>query len=195
MTTRSVATHWTRIPASTPGGRLAQTEFSRAFALDRLPAGGESFAIEASAAERAALARRLEIPVLHELRAHGRIAFRGGRKVIAVTGRLEAVLDQVCVVTLEPFTGRVAESFERLFTREPEKVEEELVLDAEGDMPEPLTDDILDLGELVAEELAVAMDPHPRAPGADVEAERLLAGQEKPQGPFAALGRLKSRAH
>ncbi|MDX6749225.1 DUF177 domain-containing protein [Geminicoccaceae bacterium 1502E] len=172
---------------------MVQNEFSRTFALDRLAAEGESFAIEANASERQALATRLELPALHELRAHGRIEFRGGRKVIAVTGRFEAVLDQVCVVTLEPFTNRTADAFERLFTTEPEEVAEELVLDAEGDMPEPLEGGLLDLGELAVEELAVGLDPHPRAPGAAAEGTAGL--EEKDEGPFAALGRLKSRVN
>lgn len=174
---------------------MTRNEFSRPFVLDHLAPEGESFAIEANASERQALATRLELPALRELRAQGRIAFRGGRKVIAVTGRFEAVLDQVCVVTLEPFTTRVADGFERLFTTEPDEVEEELVLDAEGDMPEPLESGLLDLGELVAEELAVGIDPHPRAPGSDAEAARLVEGERREEGPFAALARLRGNTH
>ena len=57
--------------------------------------------------------------------------------------------------------------------------------EAEGP-PEPVGPQGIDLGEAVAQQLAIALDPYPRAPGAALPEEPRAAG-----GPFAALKSLK----
>jgi hypothetical protein len=59
---------------------------------------------------------------------------------------------------------------------------------------------VADLGEAVAEQLALALDPYPRAPGAELPAEAAEAGSEEgeatapgPAAPFAALAGLRRR--
>ena len=55
--------------------------------------------------------------------------------------------------------------FDRLFSREvPVEAEGEVEIDPEAEVPEPLADDQLDLGEVLAEELSLALDPYPRSP-------------------------------
>jgi len=49
----------------------------------------------------------------------------------------------------------------------------------------------IDLGELVVQELAVALDPYPRAPGAEVPEAYRPPEVEEESGPFAALKVLK----
>jgi hypothetical protein len=66
------------------------------------------------------------------------------------------------------------------------------VVDPEADdPPEVLPAEGLDLGELVVQELAVVLDPYPRAPGAEVPAEFQPSEAEEVKGPFAALAALK----
>ena len=59
---------------------------------------------------------------------------------------------------------------------------------------EPLEEDRLDLAEIAAEELYLALDPYPRAPGARVSAGD-NGGENGPArtGPFAALAALKGK--
>jgi hypothetical protein len=62
------------------------------------------------------------------------------------------------------------------------------------DWPEWIIDGKIDLGPVLYEGLATALDPYPRAEGvnfawADPEGEE--EGPAAPSGPFAALGRLK----
>jgi hypothetical protein len=61
-----------------------------------------------------------------------------------------------------------------------------VVLNGAAELVEPLPSDILDIGEAVAQQLSLALDPYPRAPGA-------IAGApaERPVSPFAALARWK----
>ena len=159
-------------------------ELSRPCAVDRLPAGGLAFAVEATAAERQALARRFDLASLDRLEAEGRVEVADGG-LVEVAGRLRAALSQRCVVTFEPVPAQVDAEFRRLFAREddgehdgpsPARGPREVEIDPEAEEPEPLAGDVLDLGELVAEELAVSLDPYPRSP----EAGAVLAAYAPP---------------
>jgi hypothetical protein len=66
-------------------------------------------------------------------------------------------------------------------------------IDPEAELPEPLpSSGKLDLGEILAEELSLALDPYPRSPAAD----RLLAELEardrgEAGSPFGVLASLR----
>ncbi|MCS6879663.1 MAG: DUF177 domain-containing protein [Geminicoccaceae bacterium] len=144
-----------------------ERELSRTIEVMRVPPGGRSFAIVASPSEREALARRLRVESIGKLEARGRVAWLPGGQILEVDGRIEARVTQLCVVTLEPFEQTLAFSFTRRFTPLKEPQTGEVVIDVERDEPEPLEGTVLDLGEIVAEELALALDPYPRGPMAD----------------------------
>ncbi|MGI4747246.1 MAG: DUF177 domain-containing protein, partial [Janthinobacterium lividum] len=81
---------------------------------------------------------------------------------------LAARLTRTCVVTLEEFPVVVAEQFMvRFVPAEPgdEQADVELDLDADDDVPYDGT--TIDLGEAAIEQLALALDPYPRKPGAE----------------------------
>jgi len=71
-------------------------------------------------------------------------------------------------------------------------------LDAEAaEAPEAAPDGWIDLGELAAEQLGLALDPYPRKPDAEVPAEWKAEPAPEPvadqrPNPFAALEKLKS---
>lgn len=145
---------------------VADREFSREIEVARVPVGGRPFAIAAEPSERVALARRLGLERLDRLRAEGTVARAPGEPLLTLTGRLEAEVTQLCVVTLEPVPSRLEVELHRVFALGQGPQEEEIVVDPLREEPEPLEGDVLDLGEIVAEELALALDPYPRAPGA-----------------------------
>jgi len=67
----------------------------------------------------------------------------------------------------------------------------EVVVDPEAEEPpEPVGPAGLDLGEAVAQQLAVALDPYLRAPGAMLEDPKAAEG---PGGAFAVLEALRGR--
>lgn len=170
-------------------------EFSRPCAVDGLPAGGQGFALAATEAERAALARRFDLDALDRLEAEGHVQavpVAGAQPLVEVSGRLRAAASQRCVVTLEPVPAALDTAFRRVFTRElpDEAAAAEVEVDAlDDDEPEPLPPgETLDLGELVAEELAVALDPYPRSPDADAVLAEVGAGPEPVAAVTAADG-------
>lgn len=182
-------------PAAAPA---PVAEFSRLVELAALPAGGVEREIEAEAAEREALARRFGLVALAALRAGLQISpIRSGAATGArVIGSLSARVTQICVVSLEPFETEVTESF-RLDLLPAD------ILDDAGDAGlyhddeiEPLDGDVLDIGELVAQYLSLALDPHPRRPGISFEAAGEApreSGEIGDAGPFAVLGDLRRK--
>ncbi|MFQ5774351.1 MAG: DUF177 domain-containing protein [Kiloniellaceae bacterium] len=177
-------------------GRQPKPEFSRLMPVERLGEAEAREEIAATPEERAAVARRFDLRALDELRAVVRVR-REGKDLIRVRGRFTADLVQTCVVSLEPVRNRLEESFTQLYTLAPAAaaVREAVVEPDEEEPPEAVGPSGIDLGEAVAQQLAVALDPYPRAPGAKLSqaalGERGEAGDDG--GPFAALKALKGR--
>jgi uncharacterized metal-binding protein YceD (DUF177 family) len=163
-------------------------EFSRRISLAGLPPAGREERLAATPAECAALARRVRIPAVNRLAAVLRLRSEAGG-VVRVEGRLSAEVVQDCVVSLEPVTQAVEEEVTlRIlppgapFSDDPEAPDE---IESEGEAA--------DLGEALAEQLALALDPYPRAPGARLEAPGAAAEADPPRGPFAGLAALRGR--
>ena len=162
-------------------------EFSRPLPLGLVGPEGRREVLEADEAERAALARRFGIPAVESLRAELRLSPDADGAVRA-EGDLRAAVVQTCVVTLEPVPQTVEEPVAlRLLPpgREPSDDPDE-----EADEV-PTRHGVADLGEAVAEQLALALDPHPRAPGAALPAEASEPGEH----PMAALAKLRAAKH
>jgi hypothetical protein len=51
----------------------------------------------------------------------------------------------------------------------------------------------IDIGEAIAQTLALALDPYPRAPDAEAALKEAGVKSEAEAGPFAALAALKAR--
>ena len=150
--------------------------------VERLPQGRGTVTVEASPAECAALAADFGIPGLRDL--VGRFAITGSPSRLTVTGTVEALVTQVCTVSLEPFEGPVREPVEVVFT----DTDQLAGTDAEdADIPDPLVGGRIDFGALTAEFLALGLDPYPRKPG--IAFEPVVAGEEA--GPLAGLRRLR----
>jgi uncharacterized metal-binding protein YceD (DUF177 family) len=143
-------------------------EFSRPIPRHRLAGRVIVEEIAATPEERAALARRFGLLGLDLLAATLRIEPGEAKGSIRLDGHLSAEVSQACVVTLEQVASRIEEDFTRLYSLEPGPAPAaEVVVDPEAEEPpEALGPGGLDMGEAVAEQLAVALEPYPRAPGA-----------------------------
>lgn len=171
-------------------------EFSRPVAVDHIAGSTSKVEITANASERAALAERFGLLSLDRFSAS--FALRRLRKdLIRVKGRIAAALAQACVVTLDPVPAEITEDFELDFVEGDTDRTEELDLDAEAaDGPEPLTGPEIDLGEVAAEQLGLAIDPYPRKAGAEIPAQWVAEPSAEPApvekvNPFAKLEKLK----
>jgi uncharacterized metal-binding protein YceD (DUF177 family) len=166
--------------------RTPHIEFSRPLQVDRVPKLGSTEKLAAEPAELLALAKRLKIPALHALTAEIRATpWRGGG--MKLEGHITADLEQVSVISLEPFRETVSVPLARYFLPHGAVVDNEQEDDAD-----PIENGWIDLGEVVTETLALDMDPYPRRPGeafpGHVEDDGVAA---KAPSPFAALAAKK----
>ena len=171
------------------------SEISRLVKPRALPAG--EMVIEATAAERAALAARFGVLAIEDLIA--KASFEQKDNAVLTKGTISAGITQPCAVTREPLSYRVEEEFSLRFVPAGQMGEYEA--DAEFELTEEDLDEIeyegetFDLGEAVAQELGLAIDPYREGPEADQA--RKDAGIEsdeerKPSGPLAdALAKLR----
>ena len=164
-------------------------EFSRPVRLATLGSAPFRQQIEASMDERHRLARRFGLAALDRLSATVTLSRRDG-DFILLEAVFEAEFSQECVVTLEPVSGAVRQEFTLLYGPGDED-QAEIELDLEESVFEPLTGDLIDIGEAVAQELSLALPEFPRHPdAAPVEAINAAAA-ESTEPPFAALARLR----
>lgn len=154
--------------------------------------------IEPTPAEMAEIAALLELVALDGLAFTYRLR-RGAGGRIHLTGHLKAHLAQTCVVSLEPVETIVDIPIEDEFWPAPQI--EELAREAADpettvplDWPDAIVDGMIDLGPVVYESLATALDPYPKKPGVSFEwSQGADEGEDSETGPFAALKRLKER--
>ncbi|HTR86819.1 MAG TPA: DUF177 domain-containing protein [Reyranella sp.] len=181
----------------------AKSELERIVDLDRMGPGGTALEIAASDSERAALANRFGFLGLPAFSARVTVDRRPGGQVV-LEGRLRGRIVQACILTLDPVTQELDETFRIVFKqdlaeeRDPESGE--AVLSAQTDAPEPLQGNLLDVGEIIAEQLSLSADPYPRRPGVkleDVLPKPRRGGrpprEEQKKHPFAELAALRDK--
>ena len=157
----------------------------------------DAYVIEASEYERAALAERFGITSIESLRAEVRLDPKGEK--VEASGTLSAAITQACAISGEDFPVEIDEDIAFIFvpadamrvSEEDEEIEIELddedldAIDYEGDS--------FDLGEAIAQSLALAIDPYAEGPNADAAREKAgITSDDMPSGPLAeALAALK----
>ena len=152
------------------------------------------------------LARRMHIEAIDSAKASLTIQRDSKNMNIHVTGQLKAVISQNCVVSLEPIESVIETQVEGWFAdpgsvisitkarheKDSKSHDAELQILDEKDDPEPFVDGHIDLGELAAQYLSLAIDPYPHKEGVDFE-QHISADQQKKnipevrKNPFAAL--------
>ena len=91
---------------------------------------------------------------------------------------------QACVVSLAPVSSTVAATFRRRYVA---GADNDLAIDDED--RDPLVGEAVDIGELVSQELGLALDPYPRALRATAATDAAPAARES---PFVVLAHRRS---
>jgi uncharacterized metal-binding protein YceD (DUF177 family) len=172
---------------------VSAPEFSRPVRVDTLGSEPRGQRIEADEGERAALAKRFDLPGIARLAAEALLA-RDGLDV-TVEGRIEAEVTQSCVATGIPVGARIEAPFRLVFRPPPEegRPDEEMELTRSELDVVFYEGDAVDLGEAAAETLALALDPYPRTPNAEEALKAAGVKTEAEAGPFGALVGLKDK--
>lgn len=162
------------------------------FTLDSLidvqtlpPTGSLHGCLDASESECADLAARFGFLEVRSLTADMRV-FQVAKGSWDVRGKLLAQVVQACGVTGEPVVESVDFVLEERYVQAAGP-EDEIFVDL--DEAEPLNGGRIDLGEMVAQSLALAVTPWPRSEEAPASFQ---AGEDDRPHPFAGLASLKS---
>ncbi|MBR0833936.1 DUF177 domain-containing protein [Bradyrhizobium manausense] len=163
----------------------------------QIPDTGLHRALEASAAERQAMADVAGLRDILSAQADFEVVPKSGGR-IQVTGHVRARVGQTCVVTLDPIESEIDEEVDLTFAPEAETRRlEDLIEEGQdgeeppevADAPEAIINGIIDLGRIATDALFLAIDPYPRKPGAVFEAE--VTAPDPEDHPFAALKALQ----
>jgi len=167
---------------------VSEFPISHFYELGRLGKAGDSVEIVASPEQRARIAAWAGVDTVEAFRA--RIDLR---RISPTRFGYDAVLDcdvvQSCVVTLEPVRSRIERRFSRelLLTEAAAHAEEPAPVDEDG--REEIGSLRYDLAVPALEELALSIDPYPRAPGVEFHPPGDAGGEAAPA--FAVLKQLK----
>lgn len=165
-------------------------ELSRPFNLEDTAQKPRRTVVEASAEECQALAKRFQILGLSALKAD--LVMKSDPLGYVVEGDISGQVQQRCVVSLDAVDEKVLGHFKTYYILSSEM--DKLALDSEDDAGfdedfEELIESQIDLGELVAQHFALALNPYPRGKNAEKSAEKL----GKPHNPFDVLAKLKEK--
>lgn len=190
---------------------LPESEWSHYVEIDTMEDKRTELSISPDEDQKAALARRLNILSIENLRADIVVEKGEGGFHVHVSGMLHAEITQSCAITDEPVKAVIAEPFEGWFA-DPERAvsltqakakmmqkkgHAEMPITDERDDPESMEDGHVDVGELAAQYLSLSINPYPHAEGAvselhDGQIHSEEAADER-KNPFAALKDWKAR--
>ncbi|NNC59713.1 MAG: DUF177 domain-containing protein [Erythrobacter sp.] len=157
----------------------------------------EPVVVEANESERAALARRFNITSIENLRAV--VALDPGGDTIKASGSLTARITQACAISGEDFPVAIEENLDFVFVPASSGPPVDAAADIEIELEDDELDEIeysgdsFDVGEAVAQSLALAIDPYAEGPNADAARKSAgISSDDEPSGPLAeALSALK----
>jgi uncharacterized metal-binding protein YceD (DUF177 family) len=152
--------------------------------------------IQANEEERAKIAQRCDILEVSSLNARITVTPGATPDLFKIKASLKVNLAQACSVTLAPVQETVDEVFNETMTT----LESALVppedIDGNDDTPvELIENNQIDIGEMVAQWLALSLDPFPRSDAPfyeHIEAKETDEGT-KTHTPFDVLGQLKDK--
>ena len=159
-------------------------EFSVEVDLISLGRGEKLFRLAANDDERSKIAHRLCVIAVENL--EGEIRLTVSKTQISAVGSVRARLIRECVASLEPMTEDVNENFEIRFMRQAPKEPDLKNDDSEGwNLSELHEGEVFDVGELLVQQLSLAMAAFPRKQGASSLAEQY--GRTGSDSPFSEL--------
>jgi uncharacterized metal-binding protein YceD (DUF177 family) len=179
------------------GGQTVPPEFSRVIRCDEIGRLEPALHVEANREECAALAQRFAFASIERLSANYGLAIEG--EAVIASGSIKASLSQPCTATGEPVAEVIDTPFIIRFLPEDAATlapGDEVELDAQECDTVFYTDGRIDIGEAVAETLALAVNPFPRSPDADAFLRKMGVISEEEAiaqaSPFAALKSISS---
>lgn len=159
--------------------------------LHELARGPLTLSLEPDETQRAKIAKDLGLVSLPSLKAQ--LTLKPWMDGVEISGRFDAVVEQICAVSLDAFEQPLSGQIELRAVPEgspqaPDAAGGEVDYDPEApDPPDVLQGETIDVAGYVVEYLSLEIDPFARKPG--VEFEYTPADEE--ESPFAVLKKLQ----
>jgi len=177
-------------------------EFSHIVQVCALGSSPLELDLSATAEQRVALAKRMNVDGLEDFQAHVSLILLKNSDV-DMTATFSAKVRQPCVITTKPVISDLKATFSMTYSKVIEDDEEEDDEDfddfeSQYDPPEPLIDGQIDVGETLTEQLALEIPPFPRVKGAvfdgfETVSKTLSKEVFEKKNPFAVLSQLKEK--
>ncbi|MEM6414292.1 MAG: DUF177 domain-containing protein [Pseudomonadota bacterium] len=156
---------------------------------------GRDLLLNASNSDLTDIAKRLDISRVHSVSAKVCLRSKGQNNNIdevIVDGTIDALLTRTCVATLEPFEEKIKTPFRVRLTRS--LSEDDIQSDEDVDV---LTGQTIDIGDLVIQQIAVAMAAYPRIEKASISTAGLKSDENTENsvesGAFSSLRSLLAK--
>ena len=165
--------------------------WSKPILLHELGRGAMTLTLEPDESERAMIAKDLGLQSLPSLKA--RLTLKPWMDGVEITGRFDAVVEQICAVSLDAFEQPLSGEIELRAVPQgspqaPDAAGGEVDYDPEApDPPDVLTGEAIDVAAYVVEHLALEIDPFARKPGVEFE----YTPPDEEESPFAVLKKLQ----
>jgi len=183
-------------------------EWNAPIPIDSIPREGITKSITADQTTRDALALRYDLYTVQALSCDIHVKPKSDKMTYHVKGDIKGQLDQKSSVSGKPVPTDIHYDFEAWYQdqsritsfqdakkNKDESNQDEFEIENEKDSPEKLHNNIIDLGDIAAEFLGLALDDYPRT---DSEKEGTgdyieVNPEDAKPNPFAALASLKTK--
>jgi len=165
--------------------------WSKTVRLHELARGAMTLVLEPDAEQRKQIAKDLGLESLPALKA--RVTLTPWMDGVEITGRFDAVVEQICAVSLDAFEQPLSGEIDLRAVPEgsanaPQAVGGEIDVDPDApDPPDVLDGEAIDVAAYVVEHLALEIDPFARKPGVEFD----YTPPEEETSPFAVLKKLQ----
>ncbi len=147
---------------------------------------GKNVSLTATKDDRNTLAERFGVPAIHNLSVNGRLFWEND--AIVFDGVIHTDLDQICVVSLEPFRREYTYPCRVLFSEGGDT--DASSFDADADVVEVIERGKINLGSVIAEEFGVHLENFPKKEETYFDYREDDSDADSGDNPFAALKNL-----
>ena len=168
-----------------------QKEFSYPLKIDELGQGEQRYSLKADKEQLITLADILQIPAVKNFEAEMNLFFQKKKGMLEVSGKVNAELSLISVISLEPFDKKYETNFKVVYDTNAKY--EDIYQDDEDinlDLPDIVMDGQIDLGDIAIEQLALVLEDHPRMEG-EIFDSVIEDDLTIKHNPFAVLEKLK----
>lgn len=168
-----------------------QREFSYPLKIDELGQGEQTYSLRADKDQLEWLKEILQVPAVNSFKADMKLRFQKKKGLLNVTGKVQANLSLVSVISLEEFNKDYMADFSVVYDTNAKY--DDIYQDDEDinlDVPDIVINGKIDLGDIAIEQLALVLEDHPRQEGEEFDSV-IEDNTSISNNPFAVLAKLK----